>query len=175
MLGGWSQRTLAEDMDLTWTLHQQGCGVRFVPEAVCYPIEPHDFHFLKKQLRRWSHGFVQNVRLHWRGVLQVPFLRSAIAVSLWDALIASLVYLILLPALALLLHNPWLLLGYVIDIPAVLVPVLAGALRRREVGRALLSVPAFFVLRTVNAVFFLRAAWAELVRGRSFHTYEKGH
>ncbi|HTL05674.1 MAG TPA: glycosyltransferase [Gemmatimonadales bacterium] len=174
-VGGWSQRTLAEDMDLTWTLYQRGYGVRFLPEAVCYPIEPHDFHFLRKQLRRWSHGFVQNVRLHWRGVLQVPFLRSAVAVSLWDALIASLVYLVVLPALALWLRNPWLLLGYVIDVPAVLVPVLAGALRRGEAGRALLSVPAFFVLRTVNAVFFLRAAWAELVRGQSFRTYEKGH
>jgi biofilm PGA synthesis N-glycosyltransferase PgaC len=173
--GGWSDRTLAEDMDLTWTLYQLGHAVRFIPEAVCYPIEPHDFHFLGKQLRRWSHGFVQNVQLHWRGVLQVPFLRSAVAVSLWDAILASLLYLIALPVVALALGNPWLLLGYVIDVPAILVPVMAGAIPRREVGRALLSLPAFFVLRTVNAVFFLRAVWAELIRGRSFHTYEKGH
>jgi cellulose synthase/poly-beta-1,6-N-acetylglucosamine synthase-like glycosyltransferase len=174
-VGGWSDRTLAEDMDLTWTLYQRGHAVRFIPEAVCYPIEPHDFHFLAKQLRRWSHGFVQNVKLHWRGVLQVPFLRSAVAVSLWDAIIASLLYLIALPVLALALGNPWLLLGYVIDVPAILVPVLAGAIPRREAGRALLSLPAFFVLRTVNGIFFLRAVWAELIRGRSFHTYEKGH
>jgi hypothetical protein len=31
------------------------------------------------------------------------------------------------------------------------------------------------VLRTVNALFFLRAAWSEWVLGRSFRTYEKGH
>jgi cellulose synthase/poly-beta-1,6-N-acetylglucosamine synthase-like glycosyltransferase len=174
-VGGWSNRTLAEDMDLTWTLYQRGNAVRFVPEAVCYPIEPHDFAFLSKQLRRWSHGFVQNVKLHWRGVLQVPFLRSAIAVSVWDALIASLVYLIALPVAALAFRNPWLLLGYVIDVPAVLVPVMAGAIERREPVRALASMPAFFLLRTVNAIFFLRAAWVELVRGRTFNTYEKGH
>ncbi|MGH7694264.1 MAG: glycosyltransferase family 2 protein, partial [Gemmatimonadaceae bacterium] len=35
-VGGWSNRTLAEDMDLTWTLHQARRKVRFVPEAVCY-------------------------------------------------------------------------------------------------------------------------------------------
>jgi len=174
-VGGWSNRTLAEDMDLTWTLYQRGYAVRFIPEAVCYPIEPHNFHFMSKQLRRWSHGFVQNVRLHWRGLLKVPYLRSAVAVSLWDAIIASLVYLIILPVLALALRNPWLLLGYVIDVPAILVPVLAGAVPRRETGRALASLPSFFILRTVNAVFFLRAAWAELVRGRSFRIYEKGH
>ena len=38
--GGWSTRTMAEDMDLTWSFYHTGYGVRFVPEAVCYPIEP---------------------------------------------------------------------------------------------------------------------------------------
>ena len=70
-IGGWSDRTLAEDMDLTWSLYWMGHKVRFVPDAVCYPIEPHDFHFMSNQLRRWSHGFVQNVRLHWRHILEV--------------------------------------------------------------------------------------------------------
>lgn len=174
-VGGWRARTLAEDMDLTWTLYQAGYAVRFVPAARCFPLEPRDYGFLRKQLRRWSHGFVQNVRLHHRGILSVPFLRSAVAVSLWDAVVASVVYLILLPALALLLRNPYVLLGYVIDVPAILVPVVAGAWPRREVGRALVSVPCFFVLRTVNAVYFLGAAWSEIVRGRKFLSYEKGH
>jgi hypothetical protein len=39
----------------------------------------------------------------------------------------------------------------------------------------MVSLPAFFVLRTVNAVFFLSAVWSELVMGRGFHRYEKGH
>ena len=174
-VGGWSTRTLAEDMDLTWTLYERKFAVRFVPEAVCYPIEPHDYAFLRKQLQRWSHGFVQNVMLHWRGLLGVPFLRTAVAVSFWDAIVASIVYLVLLPILALLLRNPYIMLGYVIDMPAILVPVVAGALPRRDVTRALLSVPGFFVLRTVNAVWFLRAVWTEVIRGRRFATYEKGH
>jgi biofilm PGA synthesis N-glycosyltransferase PgaC len=173
--GGWSNRTLAEDMDLTWSFYQAGHEVRFVPEAMCYPIEPRSFSLMGKQLRRWSHGFVQNVRLHWRGLLAVPFLRAAVAVAFWDATIAAAVYLVLLPILAVVFANPWILLGYVIDAPAVLVPVLAGAARRGEIGQALASVPAFFVLRTVNAVFFLRAVCAELLFGRSFHVYEKGH
>ena len=174
-VGGWSTRTLAEDMDLTWTLYERKCAVRFVPEAVCYPIEPHDYAFLRKQLQRWSHGFVQNIALHWRGLLDVPFLRSAVAVSCWDAIVASIVYLVLLPVLAILLENPYILLGYVIDVPAILVPVVAGAWPRRDLRRALLSVPSFFVLRTVNALWFLRAVWIEVVRGRRLTTYEKGH
>ena len=173
--GGWSTRTLAEDMDLTWTFFEAGHHVKFVPEAICYPIEPHDFGFMSKQLRRWSHGFIQNLRLHWRGILSVPFLRSAVAVSVWDAAIASIVYLFLLPILAVVLETPWLLLGYAIDAPAVLIPVLVGATPRREIGRALASFPAFFVLRTVNAIFFLRALWCELIVGRTLRIYEKGH
>ena len=174
-VGGWSNRTLAEDMDLTWTFYQRGHGVRFIPEALCYPLEPHDYAFLRKQLRRWSHGFVQNVHLHWRGLLEVPFLRSAVAVACWDAIIASVVYLMLLPVLAVLFRNPYWLIGYIIDVPAIVVPVMAGALPRKEGCRALFSVPSFFVLRTLNAVFFLRAVWAEVARGQVLKTYEKGH
>ena len=174
-VGGWQTRTLAEDMDLTWTMYQKGYAVRFIRDAVCFPLEPHDYSFLKKQLRRWSHGFVQNILIHRRGLLQIPFLRSAVAVTCWDAVVASLAYLVLLPAIALFFGNPYILLGYVIDVPAVLVPVVVGAWARRDLGRALLSMPSFFVLRTVNSVFFLKAVWDELVRGRKFLLYEKGH
>jgi poly-beta-1,6-N-acetyl-D-glucosamine synthase len=173
--GGWSTRTLAEDMDLTWSFYCAGHGVRFVPEAVCYPIEPANFTLMSKQLRRWSHGFVQNVALHWRKVIQVPYLRSAVAVATWDALIASTVYLFLVPALAIAFKNPWFLLGYVIDVPALLVPIAMGAAKRGELPRALASFPAFLLLRTVNALFFLEAVWTEWVRRRPFLVYEKGH
>lgn len=173
--GGWQTRTLAEDMDLTWSLYQDGHGVRFVPEARCYPIEPHNWDFLSKQLKRWSHGFVQNVSLHWRGLLDVPYLRSAVAVSIWDATLAATLYLIALPLLALLTLNPLWLLGYLLDLPAVLVPVLVAAAPRGEIGRALASMPAFVIVRAVNAFFFLRAVIVEWVLRRPFHTYEKGH
>jgi biofilm PGA synthesis N-glycosyltransferase PgaC len=172
--GGWSTRTLAEDMDLTWSFYEAGWDVRFVPAAVSYPIEPHDFSFMSKQLRRWSHGFAQNVRLHGRGVLGVPFLRWFVFVALWDALIASTALLFVLPLLALLI-DPLFLLGYLIDGPAVLVPVLAAAAPRGEVRQALASLPGFWVLRALNAAYVLAAFWAEFVRRRSFRVYEKGH
>lgn len=171
---GWSTRTMAEDMDLTWSFYHAGYAVRFVPEAVCYPIEPHNYHFMSKQLRRWSHGFVQNVKLHWKELLQLPFLRMTVAVALWDATIASLAYLFLLPLLSILV-SPLFLLGYLIDIPAVAVPVLYRSVLRREVPRALASLPSFFVLRVFNSVFMLDALWKELVAGQSLKVYEKGH
>ncbi|MEO8359217.1 MAG: glycosyltransferase [Vicinamibacteria bacterium] len=173
--GGWSTRTLAEDVDLTWRFYQVGKKVRFVPEAVCYPIEPHDFNFMSKQLKRWSHGFVQNIKLHWRGVLDIPYLRTAVAVALWDATFASFAYLILLPVLAVVFAAPILLLAYVLDLPAVIVPVMVAAWEHKRVKTALLSLPAFFVLRIVNGMFLLSALWKELVVRQPFLIYEKGH
>jgi cellulose synthase/poly-beta-1,6-N-acetylglucosamine synthase-like glycosyltransferase len=173
--GGWSTRTVAEDVDLTWSLYRAGYGVRFVPQAICYPVEPHSFAFMWKQLRRWSHGFTQNVMLHWRDVLGTRYLRSVVAVAMSDALLASLGYLVLLPLLALLLENPLILLGYVIDVPAIVIPVLLKAVGRREVRRALASLPAFFLLRIVNAVHLCEAVWAEVVLRRPLSVYEKGH
>src|SRR5690606_17759320 len=153
--------------------YQSGHKVRFVPDAVCYPIEPHNYDFMSKQLTRWSHGFVQNARLHWRGLLQVPYLRTSVAVGVWDALFASIAYLVLIPLLAILV-SPLFLLGYLLDAPAVLVPVAYKSLQRRELGRALASIPSFFILRTVNAIFLLRAFWNELIAGRPLLVYVKG-
>jgi len=172
--GGWSTRTMAEDMDLTWTFYNANHRVRFVPEAACYPLEPHNYNFMSKQLRRWSHGFVQNVRLHWRELLGQPYLRTMVAVAMWDAVTASLLYLVVLPILAAVIH-PMLLLGYLIDAPAVAVPVVLKGVQRKEVGKVLASLPSFFVLRIFNGVFMLKAVWSEVVMGRRLQVYEKGH
>jgi cellulose synthase/poly-beta-1,6-N-acetylglucosamine synthase-like glycosyltransferase len=173
-MGGWSTRTMAEDMDLTWTFYEAGRKVRFLPEALSFPIEPNNFHFMGKQLRRWSHGFVQNVRLHKQGLLQLGYLRSTVAVAFWDALLASLAYIVLIPVLAVAV-DPLILAAYLIDAPVVLVPVLWLAFQRGEVGRALASLPGFFVLRVVNGAFMLRALWDECIAGNSLAVYEKGH
>lgn len=172
---GWNTRTLAEDMDLTWSFYIAGHKVVFVPEACCYPIEPHNFTFMSRQLKRWSHGFVQNVRLHWYNIAGVGYLRSLVAVALWDATIASFAYLILLPLLALVFANPLFLLGYVIDFPAVLIPTLTRVRNGREAWKIISSMPAFFVLRTVNGIFMLEAIWTELIMRKRFSVYEKGH
>jgi cellulose synthase/poly-beta-1,6-N-acetylglucosamine synthase-like glycosyltransferase len=173
--GGWQTRTMAEDMDLTWTMYQAGQHVKFVPEAVCYPIEPQTLDFMRKQLRRWSHGFMQNVRLHWRGLVRISFLRSVISVALWESTVASIIYLVVLPLSAILLRQPLLLLVYVLDAPALMAPVLTQAAARREFWRALVSIPAFFVLRVFNCLFVLEALWSELIVRRPLLVYEKGH
>jgi biofilm PGA synthesis N-glycosyltransferase PgaC len=173
-LGGWSTRTVGEDMDLTWSIYAMGHDVRFALDAVCYPVEPHNFNFLSKQLNRWSHGFAQNVIVHWNKVLDVPYLRSIVAVALWDAVMAVIGLFILIPLLSIFVH-PFFLLGYFLDIPAVAVPVLIQAAKRKEIKLALTSIPAFWVMRWVNCVYMMRAFWRELVVRQKLDKFEKGH
>lgn len=172
---GWPERTVAEDMDLTWSFHKKGWIVRFIPDAICYPIEPHNFNFMGKQLKRWSHGFVQNLKIHWRDVLQIQYLNSIIAVSTWDAIMGALLYTLMLPALTLFYHNWIFLLGYVVDTPITFVPVFYKGLQRKEGVKVLISYPSFLVLRLVNSLFIMEAFWSEILMRKRFLTYEKGH
>lgn len=173
-LGGWSMRTVGEDMDLTWSVYKLGLDVRFAEDAVCYPVEPHNFAFLRKQLTRWSHGFVQNVRVHWRDIVHMPMMGKMVGVAVWDALMAVVGLFVLVPLLAIFVH-PLFLLAYVIDLPMVMVPVLTTAARRGEVLKAIASIPGFAVIRLVNSLFVLAAFWNEFVAGRELKTFEKGH
>src|SRR5206468_11977526 len=100
--------------------------------------------------------------------------RWFVFVALWDALVASTAFLFILPLLAIFV-DPLFLLGYLIDGPAVLVPVLLTAAPRGEIRRALASLPAFWVLRALNAAHVLAAFSTEFVRRRSLLVYEKGH
>lgn len=174
-VGGWPHRTLAEDMDLTWNCYLAGWRVRFVEDAVCYPIEPHNLTFLSRQLRRWSAGFIQCVKVHWQDVVHVPFLRNVVMIGLWDATLCALAFLVLLPLLAIFV-SPIFLLGYFIDIPAILVPVLRKAHQRGEVKQALASLPGFFVIRFINSYYVLRAVWTEFIMpSQSVRVFQKGH
>lgn len=172
--GGWSTRTMAEDMDLTWTLYQAGHKVRFIPEALCYPVEPDSLTMMHRQLKRWSAAFLQNVRMHGRKVSRIPFLFSAMAISLTDAFVNSVVYLMILPLLIVLV-SPWFLIGYVIDAPVIAVPTLIVARRRGEFWRALSSMPSLFILRVVTGFIFLKSVVTELILRRPLQVYEKGH
>jgi hypothetical protein len=89
--------------------------------------------------------------------------------------IASFGYLVLIPLLTILFMNPLFLLAYLLDAPVVLIPVLVAARRSRGVGEVFASLPAFFLLRTVNSVFILEALWSELILRRPLLVYEKGH
>jgi biofilm PGA synthesis N-glycosyltransferase PgaC len=172
--GGWPTRTLAEDMDLTWSYYAKNRRIKFSSQAFCYPLEPHNFTFLRKQLKRWSHGFIQNVILHWNELLRIPTLREQVLVGLTDAIATGILYLILIP-LFLAIDPIVIVYLFISDWVFIAVPVLWKGYTLGMVRKCLTSLPFFFILRVINSPYFFQALVSELILNRSFTIYEKGH
>lgn len=175
-IGGWNNRTLAEDVDLTWTLYENDKVVRFNPDVYCYPIEPENLNMMSKQLRRWSHGYLQNLKAHWKNISKVPVIREQIIVSISDALFGPIGLFIILPLFGILLHNPLIIAySFLADALFISIPPLIKSIKMKNTKLVLSSIPSFFVLRTVNTFYFMSAFMKEFVLNKTFHKYEKGH
>lgn len=62
--GGISTDTLAEDTDLTLSLHRTGYRVAYVPAAVAWTEAPETFATLARQRFRWAYGTMQCLWKH---------------------------------------------------------------------------------------------------------------
>ncbi len=62
--GGLSHDTLAEDTDLTLTLHRLGYRIEYAPDAVAWTEAPETFRTLAKQRFRWAFGTMQCLWKH---------------------------------------------------------------------------------------------------------------
>ncbi len=62
--GGFSHDTLAEDTDLTLTLHRLGYKIEYAPDAVAWTEAPETFPTLARQRFRWAFGTMQCLWKH---------------------------------------------------------------------------------------------------------------
>ena len=62
--GGISLETLAEDTDLTLTLHKQRCRIVYVPGAIARTEAPETVRALARQRFRWAYGTLQCLWKH---------------------------------------------------------------------------------------------------------------
>ena len=62
--GGFSHDTLAEDTDLTLTLHRLGHRLEYAPDAVAWTEAPETWRGLAKQRVRWCFGTIQCLWKH---------------------------------------------------------------------------------------------------------------
>ena len=174
--GGWSNRTMAEDMDLTWTLYENGKIVRFNPDVFCFPIEPDNLKMMSNQLTRWSHGLFQNLKIHWKKIKKVPVLREIVAAVIADVFIGGAIAFVVGPAVAIAFKNPWwLAYGLASDFLFIGIPVIWKGWKLRKLGEVLTSLPGFYLLRWVNAFFLYKAAIKEYILNKPLTKYEKGH
>jgi cellulose synthase/poly-beta-1,6-N-acetylglucosamine synthase-like glycosyltransferase len=181
--GGFPERTIVEDMDLTWSAQMAGHKAVYVGAAVAWAADPDSLLYLRKQVWRWMAGFFQNVRLHLRSMIRrKPMLALWIGLAVLEILVAPLWWTTPL-LLTLAWHMPaeqslawWLGSEFLL-----LTPPLIYASRRRRVPflRVLANVPFVYPTRVVNTYYAWKALIIELILvplgvARSLATYEKG-
>jgi len=172
--GGWHTTTMAEDMDLTADYQARGWKVAYIKDAICYPIEPFNWHTYKSQMRRWSSAFFQNISLHWRDYISHEF-GFFLWVSYLDAGVGGIIFL-LLPVFALILGWEKIFWGFLIgDVLGVTIPVLWMGYKLGITKLAISTIPYVFFLRLLNIYFWFEAMVKEWIMHTHLNVYVKGH
>jgi N-acetylglucosaminyltransferase len=181
--GGFPERTIVEDMDITWSQQIAGKKAVYVGGAVAWAADPETLTYLRKQVWRWMAGFFQNVRLHLgRLVIRKPMLALWITLAVVEVFTAPLWWAT--PFLLTLgMHRPiiqtltwWLGTELLWTAP----PLIYAARRRRlSVLRVLMNVPFVYLTKAVNLYYAWKALIVELILvplhlSQGLVVYEKG-
>lgn len=172
--GGFQERTMVEDLDLTWTLHTSGYRVGYAPRALAYPLEPANWKQYRQQLVRWSHGFFQSVSVHARSVRKAGALLFLIVCAIVDILLSPLALAAAATAAvalgtvqALLLVAGWQLMWVFLCVSFGVSVV--------GLSRSLRAAPSFLLVNIMAPYFYVEAMISEWVLKRRLQVWHKGH
>jgi biofilm PGA synthesis N-glycosyltransferase PgaC len=178
-LGGFDNRTMAEDMDLTWTLLERGYVIAVVQEAYCFPIEPASFKVYVRQLDRWYRGFLQNIKVRRFNLFRKDV---TFGILVYYYVIAALLAPLTAPFLLWVMfrHSSdamWLVPLSAVGVNAVLtwIPALFKAHDLGMTRTAVNCLPATLVVPFLNWIIYVRSIWREWVRGTKLSEWRKGH
>jgi len=173
--GGFNERTLAEDMDLTWEIQDEGGRVYYAPKAICYPVDPPTGTIYVRQLDRWYRGFMQNLKVRHYKVFPHKW-SMAVMVYLylmWFAVSAFLLPLYFYAVSGSVVHA----ISFALLVNAVFVwtPALYSAWRLGVLRDAMGGLVPFLVLPYLNLLIYCRAVVLELICNQKLATWQKGH
>ncbi len=174
-LGYFDERTLAEDMDITWEFQDLGNRVYYARKALCYPVEPQTAKVYAAQLDRWYRGFLQNMKVRKFRIFRnnKPMALMVYAFLLWFAVSALMMPLFFYSITA----DIMMTLVYVVLTHAtyVWVPSLICAYEFGLMKKAPLALVCYMVIPYINLVLYVRAFVREIVFGRTLAVWHKGH
>ncbi|HID20127.1 MAG TPA: glycosyltransferase family 2 protein [Methanophagales archaeon] len=188
---GFKDRTMAEDMDLTWQLLAEGKKVRFCADTICFPKDPNSWKTYKGQVSRWLRSFFQNLSVHkkdiWKNKKLAVFLYwylieglvgvTFYALLLWNIIFPPTQYIVVTSPVSLIIPVkaiiPLLLLSGVAVVTASV--LYQGHKLKISKIEILKGVPCYFALSIVNCCLFIEALLNEWVFKRRLEKWEKGH
>ena len=173
--GGFKQRTMAEDMDLTWEMTLAGHHIYCAQDSYCYPLDPPSADIFSKQVKRWYASFFQNVSIYKGKFGKKRRLGMIVYVSLLDAVVVS--PLICVAGFFAARHNllQALAFGLLLDLGFVMFTCSFKAYKLGMLRKVIFSVPCYAVIRPVNFAIFWKCLWNEWIVGNRLSTWEKGH
>ena len=71
-VGGWDERALAEDLELSFRLVSKGLRIAYNPKAVTWEQEPESWRVWFRQRTRWAAGNVYTVGEHIKRFREIP-------------------------------------------------------------------------------------------------------
>ena len=183
-VGGFRSDTLAEDTDLTLSLHRHGYSIRYTPGAVAWTEAPETIRALAKQRFRWCFGTMQCLWKH-RDMLFNPKFKALGFFSLPSIWFFQIILVALTPLVDLLLLAsvllgdggavlPYFLTFLVLD---QLLAVLACVLEKEPLRRSWIMIPMRLIYRPllswvvwksiINAARGVLVGWGKLERTAS--------
>lgn len=171
--GGFSYETLAEDTDLTLSIHKAGYRVEYQPDAVAHTEAPETFPTLARQRFRWAYGTLQCAWKH-RDIIFNPRFKALGWFSLpgiWFfqvILVAFSPFIDILFLQSMLFGNTWDVLPYFLAfiLCDLLLALAAVAMEGLPLRAAFRIIPQRFVYRPLlsfviwkSILHALRGAW----------------
>lgn len=172
--GGYKERSIAEDMDLTWEFIEAGYTVKFAKKAVCRVIDPYIGSMFHSQVARWYRGYFQCIKVRNYNLFKK---NPKLGLVAYFYIIMNLLGT---PALALALFSTigtlgilWLVAYYAV---LVWIPLLVKALFMRvNILRILKSIASMPIVHFYTTYIFFESAVKELVLNRQLTVWVKGH
>lgn len=167
--GGFPNRTMAEDMDLTWTAVEEGYEVAYVEDAACFVDDPFNSYTYRKQVERWFRGYFQNIRARKFNLFRNRFKLGLIAY------IYMFFNLVSIPTLATLFFVAPEKIGVAFGLSFAIIYLYYIWYGKEGFVKSFFSTGNMLLCSVLNQYIFVKSAWLELVKGQKLETWVKGH
>jgi len=165
--GGWPDRTLVEDTDLTVQLHRAGWKIEYEPAAVSLTESPETVGEVVKQRSRWIYGTTQVVSANIDSVLNVREGKLGLAALPW-LLLTQVLLPVLGPLVDIYLLSQFLLGQSLVALATLALSLLLEAAvtvwALRKAGESMSLLPGVIGLRLIWRPLMLWVALVSMTR-----------
>lgn len=168
--------TIVEDLEATLRTHAHGkYRIFYMPNAICFTEDPRTLNELVNQLERWYRGLVRSLIVRRGNIFRVSkdvgfdFCFFLFFLLIGPVMMPYVLYLMLSNDLALWLQT--IVNLYLFGIALIVVIVGWKAYQIGMFWKTLISIPAIFLVQTIDIFMYMRAFYMEMVRRKELRSW----